>query len=74
MSDIVAQLQVLSRESGCLIDLSAIVDLAVCPRIDIKPGKGHTVEEKEDVICVTPTKVSSFTHHYSRVNRSAGGD
>lgn len=60
MSDIVAQLEVLSRESGCLIDLSAIVDLSVCPKIDIKPGKDHKVEEKDDVICVTPTKVSSF--------------
>ncbi|KAI6784633.1 uncharacterized protein J7T54_006678 [Emericellopsis cladophorae] len=55
MSDIVAQLEVLSRESGCLIDLSAILDLTVCPKIDIRTDKGHMVEQKDDYICVTPT-------------------
>ena len=58
MSDIVAQLEVLSRESGCLIDLSAIIDLSICPKIDLKTHKKpHKIEEKEDVICVTPTEV-----------------
>ena len=36
MADIIAQLEVLSRESGCLVDLSALIDLSVCPKIDIK--------------------------------------
>jgi len=55
MSDIIAQLEVLSRESGCLIDLSAILDLSICPKIDIRTDKGHMVEQKDDYICVTPT-------------------
>lgn len=62
MSDIVAQLEVLSKESGCLIDLSAIIDLSVCPKIDIKTTKPHKVEEKEDYICVTPSEVRVSTH------------
>jgi hypothetical protein len=57
MSDIVAQLEVLSQESGCLLDLSAILDLSICPKIDLKTDKDHKVEEKDDVICVTPTHV-----------------
>lgn len=58
MSDIVAQLEVLSQESGCLLDISAIIDLSICPKIDVKTHKPHKVEEKDDYICVIPTEVS----------------
>lgn len=59
MADIIAQLEVLSRESGCLIDLTAI--LSVCPKIDFKTDRPHKVEDKDDYICVTPTvRASTF--------------
>ena len=61
MSDIVAQLQVLAKESGCFVDLTAILDAAVCPKIDIKTEKDHKVEQKDDTICVTPTEKVSLT-------------
>jgi hypothetical protein len=55
--DVVAKLEVLSQESGCLLDLSAILDLSVCPKIDIfLPRPHHVKEEKKDVVCVTPTE------------------
>lgn len=55
MSDIVAQLEVLSRESGCLIDISAILNLSICPKVEVITDKPHVVEEKDDVVCITPT-------------------
>jgi hypothetical protein len=60
MSDIVAQIEVLAKESGCLIDISAILDLAVCPKVDIITEKPHVVEEKDDYVCITPTEVSTY--------------
>lgn len=57
MSDIIAHLEVLSQESGCILDLSAILDQSICPKVDLKTHKGHTVEENDDYICVTPTEV-----------------
>lgn len=60
MSDIVAQIEVLARESGCLIDISAVLNLAVCPKVDIIAEKPHVVEEKGDYVCITPTEVSNI--------------
>lgn len=57
MADIIAKLEVLSKESGCLLDLSAIIDLSVCPKIDIlTPGHHHTHHDNDHVY-VTPTEV-----------------
>jgi hypothetical protein len=58
MADIIAQLEVLSKESGCLIDISAIVDLSLCPKIDIISQQPTQVEQDDDTICVTPSGVS----------------
>jgi hypothetical protein len=60
MADIIAQLEVLSRDSGCLLDLSAIIDLGVCKKIDIKTDRPHKIEKKDDYVCVTPTGVSNL--------------
>lgn len=60
MADIIAQLEVLSRDSGCLLDLSAIIDLGVCKKIDIKTDRPHKIEKKDDYVCVTPTGVSDL--------------
>jgi len=61
MSDIVAQLEVLAQESGCLIDISAIIDTSICSKIDVKTHKPHKVEEKDDYICVIPTEEEHVT-------------
>lgn len=65
MSDIVAQLEVISKESGCILDISAILDLSICPKIDVKTHKPHTMEEKDDYICITPTEVSLSSKQYN---------
>lgn len=61
MADIVAQLEVLSQETGCLIDLSTVLNLSLCPKINFKTDKPHKIEDKDDYICVTSTEVSSGT-------------
>lgn len=61
MADIIASLDVLSQQTGCLIDLSAILDLSICPKVDIKTQKPHTIEQKDDYVCVTSTEVSLRT-------------
>ena len=58
MTDIIAQLEVLSRESGCLVDLSSLLNMSTCPKIDLKVSMGHTVKENDDLIYIVPTKVS----------------
>ncbi|CAM1504827.1 Fc.00g024180.m01.CDS01 [Cosmosporella sp. VM-42] len=62
MADIITQLQVLSRDRGCLLDISAILDLSICPRIDIRTDRPHKVEQKDEYVYVTPTENS----HYRR--------
>lgn len=56
MSDIISQLQVLSRDNGCLLDLTAI--LSICPNIDILTKRPHKVEQKQEYVTITPTEVS----------------
>lgn len=81
MADIIAQLEVLSRDSGCLLDLSAIIDLGVCKKIDIKTDRPHKIEKKDDYVCVTPTgpkpkpKPTKPVHHghYTKRCEKPGG-
>lgn len=56
MADIISQLQVLSQETGCLLDLTALLDLSICPSINILTSRPHKVEEKDDYIYITPTE------------------
>ncbi|KAH7122180.1 hypothetical protein B0J13DRAFT_456363 [Dactylonectria estremocensis] len=68
MSDIISQLQVIIRESGCLLDLTAILDLSICPKIDILTERPHKVEEKQDYITVTATEGSKKVHRRGSSN------
>jgi hypothetical protein len=63
--DAIAQIDVRLLEGGCLLDLSAILDLSVCPKIDIFLPRPHKVEEKKnDVVCVTPTEGAMAARSY----------
>lgn len=57
MSDIVARLEVIARESGCLIDLSTILDKTVCPKITIRTEHPHKTEDEVEYIYITPSEV-----------------
>ncbi|KAH7156711.1 hypothetical protein EDB81DRAFT_945127 [Dactylonectria macrodidyma] len=56
MSDIISQLQVIIRESGCLLDLTAILNLSICPKIDILAPQPYKVEQEQDYITVTTSE------------------
>jgi hypothetical protein len=57
--DLVAKLEVLSKDNGCLLDLSAILDVSICPTLDIFMHKPHHFQPvDDDHICVTPTQKS----------------
>lgn len=59
MAGLVTQLQVLAQESGCFLDISALIDLSICPNINVKADRPKIVNVKEDGhICITPTEVS----------------
>jgi len=54
--DLVAQIEVLSQDNGCLLDLSAILDVSVCPTIDLHLPKPHSWEAHgDDYVQITPT-------------------
>ncbi|KAM5379354.1 hypothetical protein ACJZ2D_004052 [Fusarium nematophilum] len=62
-SDIIAQLEVIGRESGCLLDITTLIDLSICPTIEIIGKKPHKVDEKDDYVQVTPTTPHETTHY-----------
>jgi len=63
--DLIAQIEVLSKDDGCLLDLSAILDVSVCPTIDLHMPKPHSWEDHEDWVQITPSE-SEYSSKNSR--------
>ena len=64
--DLVAKLEVITKDHGCLVDLSAILDVSVCPSIDLWLPKPHSWDSYgEDYVVVTPTPYSNEARSYT---------
>lgn len=52
----IANIPVNILNGGCLLDISALIDISICPTIDIVKGsKPHKIHNEPQTICVTPS-------------------
>ncbi|KAI5459116.1 hypothetical protein BGZ63DRAFT_455942 [Mariannaea sp. PMI_226] len=72
MADIIAQLQVLSRDNGCLLDISALLDLSICPNVNIQTKRPHKIAQSPDYVTVTPTNYKKGKQSYSKASYRRG--
>lgn len=57
MSDVLAQVDVLAKDSGCLVDITAVMDQGLCSKVMVKTDVPYETEDHPDYVSIIPTKV-----------------
>ena len=56
MANAIANIPVTLLGGGCLLDISALIDISICPTLNIiKGSRPHKVHNEPQTICVTPS-------------------
>ncbi|KFA69732.1 hypothetical protein S40285_08115 [Stachybotrys chlorohalonatus IBT 40285] len=56
MSDVLAQVDVLAKDSGCLVDITAVMDQGLCSKVMVKTDVPYETEDHPDYVSIIPTK------------------